>query len=179
MTGRIEVICGPMYSGKTSALLHRLRYCEEPAIAFKPDLDKRYHDTRLVTHDGEAFPGVPLSTNPPGIEDVFRRAEGVSVVGIDECQFFSPALIMACESLARRGVRVICAGLDLDYRGHSFGPMGDLMSVADEVTKITAKCQCCGKPASRTYKTRDSSELIEVGSFGLYEARCRSCWAKA
>ena len=119
MIGRIEVICGPMYSGKTSALLHRLRYCEEPAIAFKPNLDNRYHDSRLATHDGETFPGVPISTDAPGISEIFRRAEGVPVVGIDECQFFSPALTMACESLARQGVRVICAGLDLDYRGHA------------------------------------------------------------
>jgi thymidine kinase len=170
----IEVIAGCMYAGKTSELVRRLSGIE--AVAFKPSIDARYHDTHLATHDGVTFPAITIPTSSSGLDMILERAKGVKVVGIDECQFLPESLVLVVNVLADRGVRVICSGLDLDYKGQPFGPMPALMAIADSVKKITAKCKC-GARANRTYKLTRNTELIEVGSHGVYEARCRTCWS--
>jgi len=171
----IEVIAGCMYAGKTTELVRRLIGVE--AIAFKPSIDTRYHETHLATHDGATFPAINVPTSTAGLDVILEKSKGAKVVGIDECQFFPDSLVLVVNVLADQGVRVICSGLDLDYKGQPFGPMPALLAVADRVTKINAKCKC-GVKANRTYKLSRSSDLIEVGSHGVYEARCRTCWSK-
>jgi thymidine kinase len=171
----IEVIAGCMYAGKTTELVRRLSGME--AVAFKPSIDNRYHDTHIATHDGVTFPATSISTSSSGLDSILERSRGMKIVGIDECQFLPDALVLVVNVLADRGTRVICSGLDLDYKGQPFGPMPHLMAIADSVKKITAKCKC-GARANRTYKLTRNTELIEVGSHGVYEARCRTCWSR-
>lgn len=176
MPGRIEVVCGCMYAGKTTELVRRMVKANN-AIAFKPTLDARYHESKLATHDGLTQDAIPVPATVHGMDRILQESKGYAVVGIDECQFFSDSIVTVVDALANRGTRVICAGLDLDYRGYPFGPMPSLIAIADDVKKLTAKCSC-GARANRTFKTTLGSELVEVGSHGLYEAKCRSCWGR-
>lgn len=187
----LEVIAGCMYSGKSEELIRRLRRCKiagQKVQAFKPAVDSRYSATSISTHPveglGDFFEAVPIIS----VEDFKERLQGISskdVVGFDEIQFMPKDIVGVLEDLANRGVRVIVAGLDLDSEGIPFGPIGDLLARADSATKLTAVCtapvasgKVCGNPATKSFRTPESSNgnQVQVGSFGVYEARCRSCW---
>lgn len=174
--GRIEVVIGPMFCGKTEELVRRLRRAQiarKEVRAFKPVIDNRYHKTNLGSHGGVFFNAIPIERAC----DILDHIVGVEVVGIDEGQFFDEGLPALCEDLAGRGVRVIVAGLDLDTDNNPFGTIPTLMCLAEEVTKLSAVCMVCGDtPASRTvYKgSAGKAAQIEVGA-EQYEARCRKC----
>jgi thymidine kinase len=174
--GWIEVICGSMFSGKTEELIRRLKraqIAQRNVQIFKPRIDDRYDLERIVSHSAQHLESVPLER----AEEILRRVEaGTEVVGIDEVQFFGPEVVPVCESLAERGLRVIVAGLDQDYKGRPFEPMPHLMAVAEYVTKELAICMVCGNPANRSQRIVSNSDRVVVGSTGAYEARCRKCF---
>jgi len=182
-SGWIEVITGSMYCGKSEELIRRLRrvkIAKQKIKVFKPALDNRYSDKEVVSHSGESIEAVPVD-HP---EEILEKIEAdVDVVGIDEAQFFHQNLVQICEDLADRGVRVIAAGLDRDFRGEPFGPIPELMARAEYVDKLHAICIKCGEPASRTQRLIDGEPaayddpVILVGASEVYEARCRSCHA--
>ena len=174
--GSIEVICGPMFSGKTEQLIQRLRRAvigRRRVQAFKPAIDRRYHATRITSHNA-------TSLEAQAVADCAALADAVlpdtQVVGIDEAQFFGPALVRLAQSLADRGVRVIVAGLDQDYRGEPFDPIPQLLAVAEHPTKLDAVCSCCGGVATRSYRIAAGDERVQVGAADAYEARCRGCF---
>lgn len=187
----LEVIAGCMYSGKSEELIRRLRRCKiagQKVWAFKPALDARYSATSISTHPveglGDFFEALPVT----GMQDFVGLLQEVSfgdVVGFDEVQFMDKEVVEVLEKLANLGVRVIVSGLDLDSEGVPFGPIGDLLARADSVTKLTAVCtaptsegRLCGKPATKSFRAPELSNgnQVQVGSLGVYEARCRSCW---
>jgi thymidine kinase len=175
-TGWIEVICGPMFSGKTEELIRRLKRAligQQKVQIFKPRLDQRYADAAIVSHSDQRLEGVPLDR----IEDLppLLKAD-TQVVGIDEVQFFGASAVGICEQLAGRGLRVIAAGLDQDYRGVPFEPMPQLLAVAEYVSKELAVCVVCGNPAGRSQRLVGDERRILVGAYGAYEARCRACF---
>lgn len=174
-SGSIEVVCGPMFSGKTEELIRRVKRAQiarQKVQIFKPAIDNRYHETEVVSHSSQSIEAMPVSTS---IELLQRVFDTTRVVAIDEVQFFDTDIILVVEKLARRGVRVICAGLDQDYLGKTFGPMGELLARADHVHKIQAICTVCGAPASKTFrKNPEQKEQVLVGETDLYEARCRA-----
>lgn len=171
--GWVEVIAGCMYSGKSEELVRRLRravYAKQKVMAFKPSIDDRYHATDIASHSGITFSAVPVVS----FVDIYDRTKDAQVVGIDEVQFFDESIVEIIQALAKQGKRVICAGLNTDYRGEPFpGPMPELMAVADEVVTVFAVCTVCGQPATRTQRLVNSGSHILVGSAGIYEARCR------
>ena len=173
--GWIEVICGSMFSGKTEELIRRLkraRIANLKVAIFKPDLDTRYDKAHIVSHDENSIPSTPI-TDANGI---LSLAEGMDVVGIDEAQFFDAALPEVCEKLALQGIRVIVAGLDMDYRRNPFGQMPELLAKADYITKLHAICVHCGNIANYSYrKTTDPGQVV-LGEKDIYEPRCRSCY---
>jgi len=174
--GCIEVVCGSMFSGKTEELLRRLkrvRFARQQAQLFKPRVDDRYDAVKVVTHEGLNADALPVSSTA---ELVARVLPDTAVVGIDEAQFFDEGIVAAAESLANRGLRVIAAGLDQDYRGQPFGPMPALMAVAEYVTKLHAVCAKCGAEASRSQRLVAREEQLFVGATAAYEARCRRCF---
>lgn len=182
-SGWLEVITGPMYCGKSEELIRRLRrvkIARQKVKVFKPVLDNRYSKKDVVSHSGDSIEAVPVD-HPEEILD--RIDNNVDVVGIDEAQFFHEDLVEICEKLANRGVRVILAGLDRDFRSEPFGPMPELMARAEYVDKLHAICIQCGEPASRTQRLIDGEPaaaddpVILVGASEVYEARCRSCHA--
>jgi len=172
-TGWIEVICGPMFSGKSEELIRRLRRVQiarQRVQCFKHTLDARYDASSIVSHNQQSIASLAVSS----AEEVLARCEDrTEVVAIDEAQFFSRDLVEVCVRLANRGKRVLVAGLDLDYRGQSFGPMPDLLCQAEYVTKQLAICMVCGDPAGFTQRLTPSRDQIQVGADGMYEARCR------
>lgn len=174
-SGSIEVVCGPMFSGKTEELIRRVKRAQiarQKVQIFKPAIDNRYHETEVVSHSSLSIEATPVNT---AVEILQRVFDSTRVVAIDEVQFFDDNVIRVAEKLARRGIRVICAGLDQDYMGKPFGPMADLLAIADNVHKIQAICTVCGAPASKTYrKNSKNSEQVLVGEADLYEARCRA-----
>lgn len=174
--GRIEVIAGGMFSGKSEELVRRLRratIARKRVVAIKHSSDDRYHQAHIGCHTGVTFEATPLKT----VEEIALYLDrDIDVVGIDEGQFFEPGLAELCESLANRGVRVLVAGLDQDSSGKPFGPIPSLMAVAEEVTKLHAVCLVCGEEASRSYHKAGKTEQVEVGA-SQYEARCRMCWS--
>ena len=175
-TGWIEVICGPMFSGKTEELIRRVKRAQiarQKVLAFKPRIDDRYHARQVVSHDRQAIDSVPVDHADEILPQV---GEEVQVVAVDEAQFFGPELLEVCETLARRGIRVIVAGLDQDYRGVPFEPIPQLLAVAEYVTKELAICVVCGNPAGRSQRTRGGSGRVQVGATEAYEARCRACF---
>ncbi|MBN2494498.1 MAG: thymidine kinase [Deltaproteobacteria bacterium] len=175
-TGWIEVICGSMFSGKTEELIRRLRRAQiarQRVIIFKPRLDNRYHAEQIVSHNDQRMESIPIDRASEILE---RLPEGVEVVGIDEAQFFDAELVGVCETLADRGIRVIVAGLDQDYRGEPFEPVPQLLAVAEFITKNLAICVRCGNPANRSQRIAASEEQLLVGAADSYEARCRRCW---
>jgi len=178
-SGRVEIVCGSMFSGKTEELIRRLRRAQiarQKVQVFKPALDDRYDHRQVVSHNGQGFDALPVGT----AEDILRLLEpDTTVVGIDEAQFFDDTLPDVVDALAARGIRVILAGLDMDFRGEPFGPMPILMARAEEVTKLHAICVVCGEAASRTQRLVDGrpahyhDPVIMVGAAEAYEARCR------
>lgn len=173
--GWIEVISGPMFSGKSEELIRRLR---RAAIArlrlqvFKPAVDDRYSETDVVSHSQWRVPSVAVQDSAEVLTRLDPRTE---VVGIDEAQFFDAGLPATCCHLAHLGKRVIVAGLDMDFRGVAFGPMPELLAIAERVDKVTAICTRCGAQASYTQRLTAESQQVVVGASGIYEARCRRC----
>ncbi|WP_297670275.1 thymidine kinase [Thomasclavelia sp.] len=179
--GWIEVICGCMFSGKTEELIRRinvLSYAKKDIFVFKPKIDNRYSNTEIVSHSGARVPCKIVEK----AQDILKLInDDVEVVAIDEVQFFDKDIIAVCEYLADKGIRVIAAGLDKDFRGESFGVMPELLTRAEFVTKLTAVCAKCGAPATRTQRLVDGKPasfedpIILVGAVEHYEPRCRHC----
>jgi thymidine kinase len=183
MTGVIELICGSMFSGKTEELIRRVRrarIARQHVQVFKPAIDNRYQVERVTSHDGLDFEATPV---PNAQQLLARVAPDTTVVAVDEVQFFDMGIADVCSALADRGVRVIAAGLDLDFRGEPFGPMPMLLAKAEHVDKLQAICVVCGEPACRTQRLIDGAPaayedaVILIGASELYEARCRRCHA--
>jgi thymidine kinase len=173
--GWIEVIVGSMYSGKTEELIRRLRRAQiarQKVAIFKPALDDRFAKDQIVSHSDLRIPSRAVRS----AKDVLRFAHEAQVIGIDEGQFLGPDLVKVCERLARRGKRVIVAGLDQDYRGKPFEPMPQLLAIAEYITKTLAICVVCGNPANRSYRKKKRTGRVLVGGADLYEARCRRCF---
>jgi thymidine kinase len=173
--GWIEVICGSMFSGKTEELIRRLRraqFANQKTEIFKPLLDTRYNETAIVSHNANSIPSTPVEH----ASNILLYASQVEVIGIDEAQFFDEELISVAQQLAARGGRVIIAGLDMDYLGKPFGPIPQLLSVAEYVTKVNAICMQCGDLASHSYRTSASDSKVLLGEKESYEPRCRHCF---
>jgi thymidine kinase len=173
--GWIEVICGSMFSGKTEELIRRLRrarIADQAVEIFKPVTDTRYSADEIVSHDARTIPSHPVHHS----SEILSVAPDVDVIGIDEAQFFDMELTSVCEELAARGYRVIIAGLDMDFRGKPFGPMPDLLSVAEYITKLHAICNHCGNLATHTFRLTSDAETVVLGEKDIYEARCRYCF---
>ena len=171
--GSIEVVCGPMFSGKTSELIRRVeraQIAKQRVQIFKPCIDVRYNKEDVVSHTSRALKAEPVEN---AVDILIRLKDSTRVVAIDEVQFFDDAITTVVVKLAARGYRVICAGLDLDYRALPFGPMPSLLAVADEVMKIHAICTICGASASRTQRLIKSNAQVLLGETDAYEARCR------
>jgi len=177
-TGWIEVICGSMFSGKTQELIRRLKLAtiaRQKVQVFNSALDIRYARDHIVSHDQSRIPSKAVQRS----RDILKLLDArTQVVGIDEVQFFDPGIIDVCEELARRGLRVIVAGLDQDYRGRPFEITAKLLALAEYVTKNLAICVVCGNPANRSQRLSHSRKRIEVGASNKYEARCRRCFKK-
>ena len=175
--GWIEVITGSMFSGKTEELIRRLkraRIARQQVEIFKPRIEVRYSLEEVVSHDENAIQSTPVDASA----NILLLATGVEVVGIDEAQFFDDGLVDVCNQLADRGIRVIVAGLDMDYKGVPFGPMPGLMSVAEYVTKVHAICVKCGNLANYTHRMSEDDKLIVLGETDIYEPLCRICYTK-
>lgn len=176
--GRIEVICGSMFSGKTEELIRRLKRAQFARLRveiFKPAIDTRYSEEDVVSHDSHVIPSTPIDSSA----SILLFASGVDVVGIDEAQFFDEGLIDVCNALADSGVRVIVAGLDMDFRGRPFGPMPALCAIADEVSKVHAICVKCGELATFSHRTVKYEKQVLLGETAEYEPLCRSCYRRA
>jgi thymidine kinase len=171
--GWIEVICGPMFSGKSEELIRRIRRAEIARLRvqiFKHSIDARYDSENIVSHSRQSLPSIAV-TSP---EDILEQtADRTELVAVDEAQFFDHGLVDVCMRLANQGKRVIVAGLDLDYRGLPFGPMPELMCRAEYISKQLAICMSCGDPAGFTQRLTGGRDQIQVGATGMYEARCR------
>jgi thymidine kinase len=173
--GWIEVICGSMFSGKTEELIRRLnraRIANLKVEIYKPAIDKRYHDTEVVSHNSNAVASTPVLSSL----NILLMSQDADVVGIDEAQFFDAEVVYVCEKLAQRGVRVIVAGLDMDYLGKPFGPMPALMAIAEYVTKVNAICMVCGDLATHSFRKVSDNSQVMLGEKDTYEARCRYCF---
>ena len=176
--GRIEVICGSMFSGKTEELIRRLKrakYAKQSVEIFKPSVDTRYSDQNVVSHDSTSILSTPVDSSA----SILLLASGVDVVGIDEAQFFDKELVTVCNELANNGTRVIVAGLDMDFKGNPFGPMPQLCAIADEVSKVHAICMQCGSLALHSHRTVDCEKQVLLGETRQYEPLCRKCYQKA
>jgi len=175
VTGWIEVICGGMFSGKTEELIRRLRRAQianQKVQIFKPLIDNRYSDEEVVSHNRTTIP----STAVANANDILKLAQNVEVVGIDEVQFFGADVIEVTKKLANRGIRVIVAGLDMDFRGEPFEPMPQLLAKAEFVTKVHAICQKCGSLAAYSFRLDANQSQVALGEKDKYEARCRRCF---
>jgi thymidine kinase len=173
--GWIEVICGSMFSGKTEELIRRLKRAKIANLnveIFKPAMDTRYHEQKIVSHDENAILSTPIDNS----QTILLLAGDVDVIGVDEAQFFDDQLPEVCDQLAFRGIRVIIAGLDMDYSGRPFGPMPALLAKAEYITKLHAICVKCGNIASYSYRKKNSSSQILLGEKDAYEPRCRHCY---
>ena len=173
--GSIEVICGSMFSGKTEELIRRMKraqFARLPVEIFKPSIDVRYDKQAVVSHDSNSIPSTPIAHSSA----ILLLSAEIKVVGIDEAQFFDDELPNVCVQLANSGVRVIVAGLDMDFKGQPFGPIPALMAIAEHVTKVHAVCVQCGAPATYSYRIAASEERVLLGEKENYEPRCRSCY---
>jgi thymidine kinase len=176
--GRIEVICGSMFSGKTEELIRRLRrakFARQKVEIFKPAIDVRYSEEDVVSHDQNHILSTPIDSSA----SILLLSSDIDVVGIDEAQFLDPGLPDVCNELANRGVRVIIAGLDMDFRGIPFGPMPALCAIADDVTKVHAICVKCGNLAYVSHRTIADDRRVLLGETQEYEPLCRECYQKA
>lgn len=176
--GRIEVICGSMFSGKTEELIRRMkraRFAKQKVEIFKPAIDVRYSDEDVVSHDHNIIPSTPIDSS----DSILLLSSDTDVVGIDEAQFFDNRLPDVCNELANRGVRVIVAGLDMDYKGVPFGPIPALCAIADDVTKVHAICVKCGALAYVSHRLVTNDKRVLLGETEEYEPLCRDCYRKA
>jgi len=174
-SGWIEVICGSMFSGKTEELIRRLKranFANQKVAIYKPAKDSRYGFENVVSHDENSIESIPVSNST----EILNIDRDVSVVGIDEGQFFDEKLPEIAQKLAIRGIRVIIAGLDMDYRGIPFGPMPKLLAVAEYITKVHAICPHCGNLATHSYRLSDETDTVVLGEKDKYEPRCRICY---
>ncbi len=174
--GWIEVVCGPMFSGKSEELIRRLRrarIARKRVQVFKPSIDDRYSATEIVSHGDQRMHSDPVANAREILSKLDWRTQ---VVGVDESNFFGPELVEVATQLADSGKQVIIAGLDTDYLGRPFPPMPDLLTLAESITKTLAICMRCGNPAKHTQRLVESDDLIVVGASGMYEARCRRCF---
>jgi thymidine kinase len=176
--GWIEVVCGSMFSGKTEELIRRLnraKIAKQKIEIFKPAVDKRYDETQVVSHNANSIESTPIGA----ASEILLLANDAEVVGIDEAQFFDEALPDVCTKLAEQGKRVIIAGLDMDFLGRPFGPMPQLLAIAEYVTKVHAICMGCGQLAYVSHRTTDEKQTVVVGEKDRYEPLCRTCFNKA
>jgi thymidine kinase len=177
-SGWIEVITGSMFSGKTEELIRRLKranFANLKVEIFKPVIDTRYSESKVVSHDSNAI----VSTQVESASNISLMANNVDVVGIDEAQFFDNGLVEVCNRLADSGIRVIVAGLDMDFKGNPFGPVPALISIAEYVTKVHAICMRCGNLAHYSYRKSDTDKIVLLGEKDIYEALCRNCYNRA
>ena len=177
--GRIEVITGPMFSGKSEELIRRLkraRIARQRVACYKPDIDLRYHRTAIASHSSQTHEASVITTVEDLRAQLAPQLEEVDVIGIDEAQFLDPSIIPLALELVALGKRVLLAGLDTTFANEPFGPVPALMALADKVTKLSAVCMVCGQSAIHTQRLGQSQELVIVGATGLYEARCRTCF---
>lgn len=177
-SGWIEVICGSMFSGKTEELIRRLKrakFANQRVEIFKPQVDIRYSVEDVVSHEGNAIRCTPVDSP----QNILLMTGDVDVVGIDEAQFFDPSVVEVCAQLANNGIRVIVAGLDMDYLGKPFGPMPQLMAVAEYVTKVHAICVKCGNIAQHSHRLAANDKLVMLGEKDTYEPICRHCFNQA
>jgi len=176
-TGWIEVVCGSMFSGKTEELIRRLKRAKIANLKveiFKPQIDTRYHESQVVSHDSNSIISTPVSSS----QNILLLSNEVQVVGIDEAQFFDDGLPDVCEQLANKGIRVIIAGLDMDFLGRPFGPIPSLLAKAEYITKVHAICVRCGALANHSYRLVESDTKVLLGEKESYEPRCRECFVK-
>ncbi len=172
------MVCGSMFSGKTEELIRRMRraqFARQRVEIFKPSIDIRYSEEDVVSHDQNHIPSTPIDSSA----SILLLASNIDVVGIDEAQFFDMGLVDVCNELANRGIRVIVAGLDMDYKGVPFGPMPALCAVADDVTKVHAICVRCGSLAYVSHRKVQNDRRVLLGETGEYEPLCRDCYQKA
>ena len=176
--GWIEVICGSMFSGKTEELIRRLKraeFAKQSVEIFKPSVDVRYDDDEVVSHDSNAIKSTPV----PASSNIRILAQNVDVIGIDEAQFFDDELINVCNDLANMDIRVIVAGLDMDFSGKPFGPIPGLLATAEYVTKVHAICMKCGNLAQNSHRFGQDESLVLLGETDNYEPLCRACFTSA
>ena len=176
--GRIEVVCGSMFSGKTEELIRRMKrakFAKQKVEIFKPSLDTRYSEVDVVSHDQHSIPSTPVDNS----STIALLSSDIDVVGIDEAQFLDDGLVDVCNDLANRGVRVIVAGLDMDFKGKPFGPIPALCAIADEVTKVHAICVKCGALAYVSHRLVANDKRVLLGEQAEYEPLCRECYQKA
>ncbi|MCD6067815.1 MAG: Thymidine kinase [Bacteroidetes bacterium] len=175
--GWIEVICGSMFSGKTEELIRRMKraqFAKQKVEIFKPSIDTRYDEINVVSHNSNSI----VSTPVPSSSNILLLTTDVDVVGIDEAQFFDEGIVTVCNKLAENGVRVIVAGLDMDYTGKPFGPIPALLACAEYVTKVHAICMRCGNPALFSHRKTADTSLVLLGEIESYEPLCRECFNK-
>lgn len=176
--GSIEVVCGSMFSGKTEELIRRMKraqFAKQKVEIFKPGIDVRYSEQDVVSHDHNVIPSTPVDASG----SILLLSSDVEVVGIDEAQFFDMGIVEVAQQLAERGIRVIVAGLDMDYKGVPFGPMPALMAIADDVYKAHAICVRCGNLANFSHRLVESDKRVLLGETEKYEPLCRECYHKA
>lgn len=175
-SGWIEVICGSMFSGKTEELIRRLKrakFANQRVEIFKPKIDTRYDDTKVVSHDANFILATPIAKS----RELLKLTEGVQVVGVDEAQFFDEELTEVLQRLAVGGKRIIVAGLDMDFKGRPFGPIPSLLAVSEYITKVHAICSHCGNLATHSYRLSEEGGTVVLGEKDRYEPRCRTCFA--
>lgn len=175
--GWIEVVCGSMFSGKTEELIRRLKraqFANQRLLLFKPIVDDRYHEENVVSHQGSSLQAQPVNDS----REILETWTNERVVAIDEAQFFDEGIVDVCNTLAKKGVRVILAGLDMDYQGVPFGPMPKLLSIAEYVTKVHAICVSCGNLAQFSHRTAEEKDQVLVGAVEKYKPLCRACYNK-
>lgn len=173
--GWIEVICGCMFSGKTEELIRRLkraRFANQKVLVFKPSQDTRYHDNNVVSHDDRVVDSLAIAHS----SQLLEVDDEVGVVGVDEAQFFDADLPKYCQLLALRGIRVVVAGLDMDFKGQPFGPIPQMLAVAEYITKVHAICPHCGNLATHSYRLSEVQDTVLLGEKDKYEPRCRMCY---
>ncbi len=176
--GRIEVVCGSMFSGKTEELIRRMKravFAHQKVEIFKPAIDTRYSDEDVVSHDSNSIRSTPVESSA----SILLLSSDIDVVGIDEAQFLDDGLVDVCNQLANRGVRVIIAGLDMDFKGVPFGPIPALCAIADDVTKVHAICVKCGNLAYLSHRIVSGDKRVMLGEQTEYEPLCRECYQKA
>lgn len=176
--GSVEVITGSMFSGKTEELIRRLRRAQFAGLKveiFKPSVDRRYSESRVVSHDEKSISSTPVEN----ASSILLLAGDCNVVGIDEAQFFDSSIVMVCNELADQGKRVVVAGLDMDYTGKPFGPMPGLLSIAEYITKVHAICTRCGNLAQYSHRKSSEEQQVLLGEKNIYEPLCRECFNRA